>query len=215
MCEERAFSMSKAGNIVKITFKSLMLGISLFIYAFFIFRLCTMDDPKEMTKIIWNDVSRAAYAADPAGFEALDQEPNTYINNEGTFWISNVVYLPSADQLQLTIKYNDSTLKYLKQALGDETLVLPDEPFSYSLLDEDGNRYTAYSSVSHHKQNYNYRRLVFEGIDMTDITDLYVDIYYVGNINYGETPYGSLKAWDADLATTPHDVEKDLPDDLK
>lgn len=220
--------MSKAGTIVKTSVKVFFLGISLFIYTFFIFRLCTADDPKAMSGIIWNDISRAAYTASPDTFEALEQEPDTYITNDGRFWISNVVYLPTAKQLQLTIKYNSSTLKYLTQELQaaesdtdesdsmqNESIVLPDEPFSYSLIDNNGVRYRDYSAEDAKKQNYHYRRLVFENIDLTDITDLYVDIYYVGTQDYAAVPYGSLKAWDADLPVTQRNLKKELPADLK
>ena len=217
--------MSKAGTIVKTSVKVFFLGISLFIYTFFIFRLCTADDPKAMTDIIWNDISRAAYTSSPETFEALEQEPDTYITNDGRFWISNVVYLPTAKQLQLTIKYNSSTLKYLTQELEeastddtesqDVRITLPDEPFSYSLIDNSGVRYQVYTAEAARKQNYHYRRLVFENIDLTDVTDLYVDIYYVGAQNYAAIPYGSLKAWDADLPVTQRNLKKELPADLK
>ena len=110
--------MGKAKTVAKITFKTVILAISFFIYAFFIFRLCsTQDAPESVSSVVWNDTARAAYAADPDGFQILSQEPSTFITDNGRFWISDVVYLPQAKQLQLTIKYNDSTLKYLKEAL--------------------------------------------------------------------------------------------------
>ncbi len=209
-----------AGKVFKITFKTVILGISLFIYGFFMFRLCTMDDPKEMQKILWNDVNRAAYAADPAGFEAYDQEPDTIITPNGTFWISGVVHLPDANQIQITIKFNDSTRDHLKEwlkkkELADDSFAVPEEPFDYSLIDNNGVRYHPSSVATATKQNYNYRRLVFENIDMNTVTDLYADMYYLGDIDYAAAPYGSLKVWDSDLPVKVHNVKKDLPDDLK
>ena len=181
----KEFSMSKAGKVAKITFKVVVLGISLFIYSFFIFRLCsTQDAPKSVSSIVWNETTRAAYQANPEEFQILSQEPSTFITDNGRFWISDVVYLPQAKQLQLTIKYNDSTLKYLKEALAKQQaedaqtaetdsgedvplpeIVLPDEPFDYSILDNSGVRYHEYSSIADREQNYNYRRLVFENIE--------------------------------------------------
>ena len=228
--------MSKAKKIAKITFKTVILAISFFIYAFFIFRLCsTQDAPKSVSSIVWNDTARAAYAADPDGFQILSQEPSTFITDNGRFWISDVIYLPQAKQLQMTIKYNDSTLKYLKEALekqaseaqtepSDESqpmdtaaveIVLPDEPFDYSVLDNSGNRYHAYSSIADREQNYNYRRLVFENITVPEHAAFYIDMYYVGAIDYTAIPYGSLMAWNTSQDTEELDTKKYLPDDLK
>ena len=224
--------MGKAQKIVKITFKTVILAISFFIYAFFIFRLCsTGEAPESVSSIVWNDTTRAAYTADPDGFQILTQEPSTFITDNGRFWISDVVYLPQAKQLQLTIKYNDSTLKYLREALanqttsaeGDETadtltaddIILPDEPFDYSILDNSGNRYSVYSSIADREQNYNYRRLVFENIEIPEYAVFYVDMYYVGAIDYSATPYGSLMTWNTSQDTKTLDTKKYLPDDLK
>ncbi len=227
--------MGKAKKIAKITFKTVILAISFFIYAFFIFRLCsTQDAPKSVSSIVWNDTVRAAYTADPDGFQILTQEPSTFITDNGRFWISDVVYLPQAKQLQLTIKYNDSTLKYLKEALAKQQadaqtadggdagtdqilpeIVLPDEPFDYSILDNSGNRYHEYSSIADREQNYNYRRLVFENIEIPEHAAFYVDMYYVGAIDYSAIPYGSLMAWNTSQDTEELKVEKYLPEDLK
>ncbi len=224
--------MSKAGKIAKITFKTVILAISLFIYSFFIFRLCsTQDAPKSVSSVVWNETARAAYAADPDGFEIYAQEPATFITDDGRFWISDVVYLPQAQQLQMTIKYNDSTLKYLKEALakqasdaesGDtaqvltaDDITLPDEPFDYSVLDNSGVRYHEYSASSDRVQNYNYRRLVFENIVIPEHAAFYIDMYYIGAIDYTAIPYGSLLAWNTALGTEKIEVEKALAEDMK
>lgn len=224
--------MSKAGKIAKITFKTVILAISFFIYAFFIFRLCsTQDAPESVASVVWNDTTRAAYAAAPDDFQILSQDPVTIITDDGRFWISDVVYLPQAKQLQLTIKYNDSTLKYLKEALAKQAsttlddgtvqtvsvddIVLPDEPFDYTLLDNSGNRYAEHTSYAEHHQNYNYRRLVFENVEIPEHAAFYIDMYYVGAIDYSAIPYGSLLAWNTSLDVETLDAEDHLPDDMK
>ena len=223
--------MSNGKKIAKITFKTVILAISLFIYAFFIFRLCsTQDAPESVSSIVWNETARAAYAADPDGFQILSQEPSTFITDNGRFWISDVVYLPQAKQLQLTIKYNDSTVKYLKEALANQAnsakeddaetvtvddIMIPDEPFDYSVLDNSGNRYHEYASKADRKQNYNYRRLVFENITIPEYAAFYIDMYYVGAIDYSAIPYGSLLAWNTALDIKELETKNYLPDDLK
>ena len=214
--------MSKAGKIAKISIKAVVLFISLFIYTFFIFRLCsTGEAPKSVSGIVWNETTRAAYEADPSGFQIFTQEPATFITNDGRFWVSDVVYLPQAKQLQLTIKYNDSTLKYLRQALADDMeisvdeVILPDEPFDYSLLSNGGVRYQDYTSTAEKNQNYNYRRIVFENVVIEENTTHYVDMYYIGAIDYTAIPYGSLLVWNTAQEIEEIDIEDVLPKDMK
>ncbi|MBQ8409609.1 MAG: hypothetical protein IJY39_12190 [Clostridia bacterium] len=47
--------------------------------------------------------------------------------------------------------------------------------------------------VSYQKTLYNYRKFIFDNAVIDDsVLAIYVDIYYVGDKNYEETPYGSL-----------------------
>lgn len=220
----------KKQNILWRITKYTVFAISLFIYAFFILRLCTSDAPKSVTRVQWNAVAEAAYQSDPASFSVLTQEPAAFITADGKFWIANVLYLPKAKQMQVTIKFNNSTLKYLKQELAEAKnkeaiangeieegeilytaadITLPDEAFDYSLLDDRGVRYHPTSITEEKKQNYNYRVLIFDGIDMEDIYTVYADIYYVGAIDYEKTPYSSLGAWHSEMPTETRDVNKE------
>ncbi len=210
--------------------KFIILAISLFIYAFFILRLCTSGDPKTVTSVQWNDIAEAAYQNDPEGFTVLEQEPSAFITADGRFWISNVLYLPSAKQLQVTVKFNNSTLKYLRREIAEaknkaaiengeikegevlyteNDIVLPDEAFDYSLLDDHGVRYHPSSVSSDKKQNYNYRILIFDDIDMEEAFTVYVDMYYVGALDYEKAPYGSLQAWHTELPSETREIEKE------
>jgi hypothetical protein len=50
---------------------------------------------------------------------------------------------------------------------------------------------------------YNYRKFVFNGVDMT-VTDtpvlsVYVDVYYKGDVNYDRDAYGTLIIYDYTL----------------
>ena len=201
--------MKTFGKVIKYT----ALSISFFIFAYFMFRLCSSGAPKAVTGIVWSPDAREAYLASPETFEALEQPQQIIITNDGRFWIQNVIYIPAAKQLQLTIKYNDSTVKYLKEALGTEDIA--EGPFVYTLLDDAGNRYESHTEEAVRKLNYNYRLLAFDNIDLTDIRSMYVDIYYAGAVNYEEAPYSTLMTWNASLPTEKRDIPKELPDDLK
>jgi hypothetical protein len=47
---------------------------------------------------------------------------------------------------------------------------------------------------------YSYRRFVFDGVDMTvrdyPVLAVYIDIYYKGDVQYEEDPYGTLIIYD-------------------
>ncbi len=201
----------KIWTVTKLT----VLSISFLIYAFFIFRLCSSNDPDAMQHVIWNECAAAAYQADPDAFEIWEQEPDAYITGDGRFWISNIIYLPQAKQMQLTIKYNNSTLKYLRQDIGDANYILPEEPFDYTLLDDNGIRYQPSAVAAEKKQNYNYRRIVFDDIDLDTLTYLYADMYYAEAIDYTAAPYGSLLAWHTRMKHETRDVQDELPDSMK
>jgi hypothetical protein len=61
-------------------------------------------------------------------------------------------------------------------------------------------RYHASSSEPAQTLIYNYRRMTFDGVDMT-VTDnpvlaVYVDVYYLGDLNYEAEPYGTICIYD-------------------
>ena len=57
-------------------------------------------------------------------------------------------------------------------------------------------RYHATSSTAGKKNLYNYRKLVCDGVEQTDeslpLLAVYVDFYYVGDVDYEKDAYGAL-----------------------
>jgi hypothetical protein len=92
--------------------------------------------------------------------------------------------------------------------LYDVTLYVAYDLTPADLTDNAGNdpasvkfvRYHASSSEAARSLMYNYRRLTFDGLDMT-VTDtpvlaVYVDVYYLGDLNYEAEPYGTICIYD-------------------
>jgi len=202
------------GKKVKTVLKLLVFLTSLCIYLFFFFRVCSSNDPKVMQQIVWNETTVAAYQQEPDAFQAFEQFPSAYMTVDGSFWITNIVYLPQAKQLQVTVKYNDSTLRKLKEAIGSDYQI-PDEPFVYYLVDDNGTRYDEYSFISDEKSIYNYRRLVFENIDLTDVSIMYIKMESVDGADLDGIPRGSLAVWHELLEAETRNVQKELPKNLK
>ena len=92
--------------------------------------------------------------------------------------------------------------------LYDVTLYVAYDLTPADLTDNAGNdpasvkfvRYHATSSEPAQSLIYNYRRMTFDGLDMT-VTDtpvlaVYVDVYYLGDLNYEAEPYGTICIYD-------------------
>ena len=131
-----------------------------------------------------------------------------------------MTFIQEADQVQLLFRYNNATLRHLKEDYGlpenpdrhgdyfDVTLVVaydltPDvtednlksDPESVRLV-----RYHATSSETAETLIYNYRRLTFDGIDMTvtenPVLAVYMDVYYKEDVDYEKDAYGTLCIYD-------------------
>lgn len=174
------------------------------------------NDPREMDTIIPNQALCDAYAQNGGELNTYYQDQTRYTRgetNSGYFAVTQFVFIDEADQLQLVFRYNNSTLKYTKQDyklpelpsrddnVYDVTVTImydltPDNPD-----DNDGKtpeaviyeRFYASDMLACKKTLYNYRKFVFDDIKIDEsVLAVYVDVYYVGDIDYEEKPYGSL-----------------------
>ena len=111
-------------------------------------------------------------------------------------------------------------MKYLKEDFSLDSI--PDgEPFVFILEDNLGNVYTEYKYTSDKKNIYNYRRLLFDGIDMNaektveengnEITKkfetLTLKAYYKDSVLLSE-PYATITVYDTDHYHEPIELEK-------
>lgn len=207
-------------------------------------RIFTSSDPKAMQVLQPNRTLADAYDAASAD----DRELTVYYNKElpnityekgrrGYFSAQRVRIIEEANQIQLLFRYNNSTIRHLKEDYSLDAVPSRDEDLyditlyvAYDLTPDDtsdnaGNdpasvkfvRYQPTSVAAETKGLYNYRYLVFDGIDMT-VTDtpvlaIYVDIYYKGDVHYleeadGKEPYSALIIYDYAAEKTPYELTK-------
>ncbi len=152
--------------------------------------------PRDARIILWDESAYDAYQEDPEGFALVSHPLGSYtdpdtgknvIRNTMTadayFSFSDVCYAPDSGQIQLTVRYNESTVGHLMEDY--ELSFLPEgELFRFVLEDAQGNRYydyyfTAYAQKFLGKSRYQYRRLLFRGVDLNTDT-LTLKIYYIG-----------------------------------
>lgn len=203
-----------AGRIIKYLF----IGLLLFIYLISIWRICSAKDPKSVTEFRWNTASYNAMTASPETFGILTSECPDYIDDDGLFAVSGVMRLgedvmgKGLGQLQVTVRYNDSTVKRVIEKYGLESPPAG-EPFIYILEDSDGNRYRAYQYADSSRLMYNYRRLIFDGIDFSGREYFTLFMYFVNDVDPDSGCISALEVWNAKASEKSIAVsEKDRPD---
>ncbi len=241
--------LPKGLKIIKLVFKSVMLALIIFVYGFFTLRICTS---KPEQNIIWTEKTLEAYSSDKENFVIYTQEPQVFIDEHDgeeqtgfNLSVFHIAYIPSAQQLQVTVRYNKSALPQLKEKYEDFDSEETVEPFVYSLLLENGERITGYTYKAEKTNRYYFKYLVFDGVDLEsytlqeftaensaevdengniiahvtdgngnkivyqqhesgkyivyDTTYIYLDAYYINNVDFNETPDASLMVYNRAL----------------
>lgn len=189
-----------------------------------LWRIFSSGDPAAVKGVMVNQKLAEAYDEHGEDMTAywlnMDETTSVVNKNYGYFSVTRALFIEEAEQVQVTFRYNNSTIKHLKEDYGlsempsrddqlyDVSLVVaydltPDDE-SDNLKSEEGSvelvRYHPTSFESHKKNLYNYRRFIFDGIDMNAspnrVLAVYVDIYYNKDINYEEDSYGTLCVYD-------------------
>lgn len=157
--------MEKASKIAK----TVVTAIVFILCGMFILRCCVASDQSVLNDLTPNDVLRTAYGENP-DLEILTHETPREISEDGYMAAYALLLIPEANQVQVTVRYNDSLFSY--NDLPEDTLL------SYSLTVSGTGAEIAPTSVEDsEKWMYNYRRLVFDGVVITDETNLTVNIY--------------------------------------
>ncbi len=214
---------------------------------FFLWRVFASGNPKALERLTPNDTLHHALVAaeaetDPESGKSgsllvWKQYQKDYITsvpdkNYGYFAVTDAKFIPEAEQVQILFRYNNSTIRHLKEdyaldkmpdrdeELYDVTLYVvydltPDNPNDNAGNIPEavrGERYHATLSVADKKNLYNYRKLVFDGIDLTPeehpLLAIYVDFYYKGDIDYEKDSYGTLPIYFYDAEWTIYETGK-------
>lgn len=204
--------MKIVGKIIKY----FLVALLIFTVGFMFLRVLTSGDTAIAKNFLWTEEAKNSYLKAPDSFRVYSVELMREYTEEGKFRVSNVRYAESEtdgiEQLQFTVRWNDSTIVYLREDFGldgpPET-----EPFVFTLTDDLGNIYTDYQTVSDTKPLYNYRRLVFDISDFAASEYFYVNIYYSGTYDAEDSkPYGTLSVYSRSLMLAEYDLKKsDLP----
>jgi len=199
----------------------IVVGIFLFC-AMFILRIGLADYyPAEAKAILDNEALKAAYSENGGKApEAFLQEPVTpYDNKERAhFFFNYFVYIPDAKQVQLTLRYNNSTLEDIKNDMKLDAIPAADtDELRFYLRDASGEVYPCTSQKHSEFLIYNYKRLVFDGIDLAlNDTEIGGDGYFYLDVYYGDAdvktdvPYGSMLVFVPEKPVKPYTLPEKL-----
>lgn len=221
--------MSIVFKFIKRIFIVLFSLIIITVVAILIWRITSSNDPKSMEALHANEELCAAYSEEGEDLYMFRQNQRTITSsdkNYGYFAITNYTIIPEADQIQVTVRYNNSTLRHTAEDFAlDEVPSRDDEVYDVSLLfaidltpenkddnlgnDESGVKFVRCHGkvvLSEQKNLYNFRQMVFqtdsEELDLSELLDsglllaIYADFYYVDAIDYDAEPYGVLCLYD-------------------
>lgn len=185
-------------------------------------RMCSnSNDPKSVTTIAPNDRLLEAYVANDGALDIIYQSHDQFTRGEdnyGYFAVTQSVFIRDVDQAQIVLRYNKSTLEYLAEDFPEDFSGVPDrstEWFDVTLVKvvdltpddlednkDDKNlkyeRYSATGSVADQTNRHNYYRYSFEGVELEDACEVYVNIYYKGALDYENDAYGIIQIYTSD-----------------
>lgn len=184
-------------SIVGIVLKILIAVIIVSVIGVLAFRITVFNNyPAEVSEIIWTDNLKAFYDATGGDIDAKYQSTRLSYDDpkEGNFFFGELVIVPGADHLQVTVRYNTSLMASIKNTYGIE--LDPDadpfDIFEFTLVrtasgytPEDGENAESFpteavgtlgATKSASNMMYRYARVAFDGVDF--------------GFDEGETPVG-------------------------
>ncbi len=190
----------KIGKILKY----LVFAFILFITCLLIWRMCAYSNtPDEMEALAWNSSTAAAYEEYGEAMQLLELNmPDKYrVAPDGKFSVRAVYYLPEAKQLQLTVCYNDSTLKELDEKFG------PSWDLDFILTDDEDRAYFGVCTGTAGQGVYNYARFVYDTVDLSELKEIALTVRLSGSTEQ----YSAVAVYHSDIPSTP---KKLTPADL-
>ena len=231
-------SFKLAGRLIKLVF-SLCIA---FICVFLLWRIFGSTDPDSMKTLSVNDRLYEAYMEADGDLEVFDQGHLTITtaqDSRGYFSVTKTAIIPEANQIQIVLRYNNSTIRHLEEDFGlDVTPDRNDYLFDVSLffsvdLTPENKEDNAVTSVegtrtfrcasklveSDSKGLYNYRKFVFDldscGEDLASLIDegkllaVYADIFYAEQMDLDAKAYSTLFLYDYKAANREVKLSKE------
>lgn len=170
-----------------------------------IFRIYIAEHyPKDTVRMIFTEPLAEYYNEQNGEIKAETQNIRFPYDSaeDGNFFADGLIVVRDAGNLQVTVRYNESTLPKVASFYGlPETPASTEGLFRYTLTAShnttaEGEDYRTYNA-SYLSENsaymYRYGKLVFDGVDFEGVSWMRIDIYY------GEetTPFGHICVYES------------------
>ena len=170
----------KKSTVSRIINICLTVALFSFIVAF-IFRMCQSSHKEFKDTYITNSFKEAYSISQDVRTHAAGTE----FSENGALYAYSLVYIPKAQYMQVTVRYNNRHISEVIDSLNSNEIVLKGEDAStytledinilYSLTDSKGKEYTPSVLDKKEKFNYTYFKLEFTGVDF-DNTSLTINM---------------------------------------
>ena len=227
-------------NIVGRIIKALFYTLIALMAAFLIWRVYfSTNVPKNIDRIIVTESLAEAYERDGESLEIFTQGQASITRaeeNYGYFSVVDFVIIPEARQIQVVFRYNNSTIEYIAEDYSlSEIPPREEELFALSLtktvdrtpenkddnLDSSSLKKEVYypsEIIAEQTRLYNFRRMVFEDVDISDAVGIFFDIRFMidyaelgaGEYVYDDPISGTLCIYDAEMYREPVELPKEL-----
>ena len=154
------YEESQKKSIIATMLYWLFIGLFLFILCAYIFRSCESSEIED--DVIFDEITKKAYEQSPDEFKVINyglEKRFEAVEANQLLQLKYLYYLPSAKQMQLTIKFNKS---YARPATDSFI------PFDLILKDQDGNTLTNYFYEHESNKRYGYIRVAWNDVEFTD-----------------------------------------------
>ncbi len=182
----------------------LVLCLSL-VFGAVVFRIHIAEHyPKDTVRMVFTEPLAAYYHENRATFAPKTQNIRFPYDSaeDGNFFASGLIAVKEAGNLQVTLRYNESTLPKVAGFYGlAEVPEASDGLFRYTLTasyneTEEGESYRTYPAsylAEDEAYMYRYGKLVFDGVDFEGAAWMRVDIYF----GEEEKPFGHICVYEA------------------
>ena len=209
--------LSRGARITGRVIKGLFFTVIFSVIALLLWRIFSSGDPKSMKALTPNEALAAAYEKEGQDLYMFRQEQRSITSGEdnyGYFSVTDCVFIPEANQVQIVVRYNNSTLRALtedydleevpsrEEELFDVSLTfatdLTPENENDNLWTDEGDRSDSVAMTRVHptsvtkdrKQMYNYRRFVFDlgtaELSLSELTESGILLAVFADVYYNE-----------------------------
>lgn len=223
-----SYKLWLAGHFLRFLFALLILAVcALLCWRVFI----SGNPPAKMKQLSPNEALAQAYKTHGEELTLFTQEQATVTRGEGNygyFGVPRFVFIPQAEQLQVTFRYNNSTLESVKNdyALAEippRGVEIFDVTF-LQVIDMTPTDTTDNTDDSPNLQKqriaptdrsitttalYTYVLYTFDGVALgEDTLAAFLDVYYNADIDYEKPAYGTLRLYHRESENLPVKLSK-------